>query len=72
MPKGMKLLSRQSLKYSIRLEDNADIKNLFSMTPYYWRTSPSDSEKLDGLDTLETTVDINFLIYKKNIAQENL
>ena len=72
MPKGMKLLSRESLKYSIKLEGNADIKNLFSMTPYYWRTSPSDSEKLEGLETLETTVDINFLIYKKDIAQENV
>ena len=72
MPKGMKLISREALKYSIKLESNADIKNLFSMTPYYWRTSPSDSEKLDGLCTLETVVDINFLIYKKDNAKENL
>ena len=72
MPNGMKLASRESLKYSVKIEGNADIKNLFSMTPYYWRTSPSDCEKLDGLDTLETKIDINFLVYKKDIAQENL
>ena len=72
MPSGMKLASRESLKYSVKIEGNADIKNLFSMTPYYWRTSPSDCEKLDGLDTLETKIDINFLVYKKDIAQENL
>ena len=72
MPSGMKLVERESLKYSVKIEGNADIKNLFSMTPYYWRTSPSDCEKLDGLDTLETKIDINFLVYKKDIAQENL
>jgi 23S rRNA (guanine745-N1)-methyltransferase len=71
MPKGMKMVMRESLKYSIKLEDNADIKNLFSMTPYYWRTSPSDCEKLEGLDTLETVVDINFFIYKKDTDEEN-
>jgi 23S rRNA (guanine745-N1)-methyltransferase len=67
----MKMVMRESLKYSIKLEDNADIKNLFSMTPYYWRTSPSDCEKLEGLDTLETVVDINFFIYKKDTDEEN-
>jgi 23S rRNA (guanine745-N1)-methyltransferase len=66
MPKGMSLAEQRSLKYSITVEGNQDIKNLFSMTPYYWRTSPSDSEKLDDLDTLETEIDINFLIYKKD------
>ena len=71
MPKGMKLISREALKYSIKLEDNADIKNLFSMTPYYWRTSPSDCEKLDGLNILETVIDINFSIYKKDADKEN-
>ena len=72
MPKGMSLVCRESLKYTIRLENNEDIKNLFSMTPYYWRTSPSDAEKLDGLQALETTIDINFIIYKKDIFKENI
>ena len=55
------------LKDEIYLEDPLLIEALFSMTPYYWRTSPSDCEKLDGLDTLETKIDINFLVYKKDI-----
>ena len=71
MPKGMKLVCREELKYTICLEDNADIKNLFSMTPYYWRTSPADCEKLEGLNTLQTVVDINFLVYKRDIDKEN-
>ena len=65
MPKGMKLLSRESLKYSIKLEGNADIKNLFSMTPYYWRTSEGDKSKLDGLESLVTEIDFEINIYRK-------
>ena len=65
MPKGMTLVSEESISYSILLESNEDIKNLFSMTPYYWRTSPSDSEKLKDIQTLKTMIDINFSVYKK-------
>ena len=65
MPKGMTLLSEESISYSILLENNEDILNLFSMTPYYWRTSPSDSEKLRDVKTLKTKIDINFFVYKK-------
>ena len=65
MPKGMTLLEQISLCYSITVKSNEDIMNLFSMTPYYWRTSVSDCEKLRGLDTLDTDIDIKFSVYKK-------
>jgi hypothetical protein len=38
---------------------------LFSMTPYYWRTSEHDRAKLESLDTLKTTVDFDIYIYQK-------
>ena len=65
MPKGMSLAEQRSLKYSITVEGNQDIKNLFSMTPYYWRTSVSDKDKLALLSHLDTEVDIIFSVYKK-------
>ena len=65
MPMGMELLEQTSVSYSVTLKSNEDILNLFSMTPYYWRTSPSDREKLLGIDSLTTDVDIIFSVYRK-------
>ena len=42
------------------------IKNLFEMTPYYWRTSQDDAKKLETIDRLTTEIDILFSVYKKN------
>lgn len=38
---------------------------LFTMTPYYFRTSPEDSAKLERLDSLKTEVSADILIYRK-------
>ena len=65
MPRGMSLLEKRSFRYSVKIKGNKDILNLFSMTPYYWRTSISDRDKLLGFDVLETEIDINFSVYKK-------
>ena len=65
MPKNMMLVEEKSLVYDITVNGNNDILNLFSMTPYYWRTSSNDKDKLSGLETLKTRIDINFFVYKK-------
>lgn len=44
----------------ITLENREDIEAVFRMTPYYFRTSPADREKLAALDSLET--EISFVI----------
>ena len=41
------------------------ISSLFLMTPYYWKTSKADAEKLDSADLLETTLDFIISIYRK-------
>ena len=64
-PQNMKLLERSSLSYDATIVTNKDIESLFSMTPYYWRTSPSDKDKLSELETLKTKIDINFEVYTK-------
>ncbi|MBQ8850474.1 MAG: methyltransferase domain-containing protein [Clostridia bacterium] len=65
MPKNMRLLEERRVRFDITVEGNADILALFSMTPYYWRTSPSDSEKLSGLERLDTAVDMMIAVYVK-------
>ena len=43
-----------------------DIKNLFNMTPYRWKSPKEGVEKLNSLAELEVTVDVNIDIYSLN------
>ena len=60
------LIDAINLKYNATIQGNETIKNLFTMTPYYHRTSLEDKEKLESVETLFTTIEVNYLIYKKN------
>lgn len=62
---GFELLSAKELKYSIDLKSNEDIKNLFLMTPYYYKTSREDQQKLEGLS--ELTIEVEFLILEYKV-----
>ncbi len=42
-----------------------NIKNLFHMTPYFWRTSKNDASKLNNLEILQTKIEFIITIYKK-------
>ena len=55
----------KELKYNITLKSSEDIYNLFTMTPYYYKTSKEDLGKLLKLETLTTTVHFAIEIYKK-------
>jgi 23S rRNA (guanine745-N1)-methyltransferase len=65
MPTQMKLIHNERLSYTINVQGNESIKNLFAMTPYYWKTSQNDVQKLEALERLETEIDINFEVYQK-------
>ena len=45
----------------ILLEDTADIRNLFRMTPYFWKTPREGSRRLETVRRLE--VGISFRIH---------
>lgn len=62
---GFELIDEVRVNYSIFLNNNEDIKRLFMMTPYYYKTGKRDQEKLDHLSNLETTLDFMILIYRK-------
>lgn len=66
MPNNLSHVASERIRYTIELTNNVSILDLFAMTPYYWRTSPSDMDKLDGLEYLSTEVDVIFEIYKKD------
>ena len=65
LPKNMTHIKTLECKYDTTVEENGNILALFSMTPYYWRTSEGDKQKLEGLESLSTTVDFEINIYRK-------
>lgn len=64
-PSQMTLVEKIELKYVIKLDNGGDIRNLFSMTPYSYRTSEKDHKKLLSLDRLETEVNVEIAVYRK-------
>lgn len=62
---GFELLEAVPVQYSVTLDTSEDIWNLFTMTPYYYKTGKSDQEKLRKLEHLTTQVEIIVLTYKK-------
>lgn len=65
LPSGMQLIGERRLSYEITVEGQEMIDALFSMTPYYWRTSESDRNRLKGLERLTTEVDFNIYVFEK-------
>lgn len=66
LPKNMRLVDRVLSHSEIEVEGKNNIEALFSMTPYYWRTSEKDKEKLASLDALSTEIEFEISVYKKN------
>ncbi|MBO4219448.1 MAG: methyltransferase domain-containing protein [Clostridia bacterium] len=61
---GFRLENVSSVDYSITVAKE-HIASLFMMTPYYFRTSIPDSEKLYRLESLETEVCFDILTYQR-------
>lgn len=62
---GFELISSQKVSKEITLQNHEDIKNLFMMTPYYYKTSARDQEKLNKLDSLTAETEFMILTYRK-------
>lgn len=62
---GYTLLEAQHLENRISLSSNADIENLFKMTPYYYKTGKKEQERLEKLESLSVQTDFHLLVYQK-------
>jgi len=62
---GFELVLDKPLHYEFCLKNQGEINNLFMMTPYAYRTKPSDKEKVFALDFLECRANFRTLVYKK-------
>lgn len=62
---GLELLTTHELRENLTLNSAAEIAALFSMTPYYYKTSAADQEKVSKLQTLTTPVAFGISVYRK-------
>ncbi|MBR6967163.1 MAG: methyltransferase domain-containing protein [Ruminococcus sp.] len=60
---GFELIGKKHITYDMELTSREDIEALFAMTPYYYRTSPQQRDRLAGYDSLRTKADFELLIY---------
>ncbi len=62
---GFELVKSAEVKKELTITGTEDIKNLFMMTPYYYKTSAEDQDKLEKLDRLITETEFLILVYRK-------
>ena len=53
------------VSYRIRLTEQADIRALFQMTPYYWKTGREGAERLAGVERLDCQVDFRVHVFRR-------
>ena len=62
---GFSLLRKQELRYTLSLSDPSDIRSLFMMTPYAYRTNSQGRERVLSLSSLTTEAHFMILIYRR-------
>ena len=63
---GLTLVETRNVSFTVTVIDPAHREALFSMTPYYWRTSREGHGRLASAEALETEVSFDLHVYKKN------
>lgn len=61
---GFELIEDRRLSYVMHLRDR-EIRDLFMMTPYTYRTSRAGAMRIDGLTQLDCTADFHIFVYRK-------
>ena len=62
---GFELIKRDSLRYLMNFENESDIRSLFMMTPYAYRTGAVGRDRVLSLKKLDCTADFLILVYRK-------
>lgn len=61
----LKEISKEHISSSVTI-DKEDIRELFSMTPYYYHTSSKDRSRIEEVDHLQITFAFTISIYRKD------
>lgn len=66
LPAGMELLEARTVAYEVEITNHEDVRRLFGMTPYRFRTPASAYERLEALSGVKTGVEVEFRVYMKH------
>lgn len=61
---GFAFVDKTKVKTKIQIPCQEDIDNLFTMTPYYYKSSVETTERVHQLGTLETEIDVDIIAYR--------
>ena len=62
-PDGFTLEEERTVSYVAPVEGNGNVVSLFRMTPFCYKTSKRDAEKLESLERLDVTVETLLSVY---------
>ncbi len=62
---GFTLIHHETVRYTADLPDQKTIFQLFTMTPFYYRTNAAGRERLMSLDSLSVTVETELWVFRK-------
>lgn len=62
---GFEFIDRVPVSGTLKTEDPCVMRDLFAMTPYYWKTPKEGCKRLEKAESLETEIQFDFLIYRK-------
>lgn len=62
---GFEIVEWELVQEQIGLRCQKDISNLFTMTPYYYKTPQRGAERLSALSSLKTEIEFEVLLYRK-------
>ena len=61
---GFEMVGKQKVSATISLPCQEDIDHLFTMTPYYYKSSVETTARLHALGTLDTEIDVDIITYR--------
>ncbi len=67
---GFVPVSEETLSYKTTVSGNEAVNDLFFMTPFCYKTSKRDTEKLSAIDELEVTVEVKISVFSKKCRKE--
>ncbi len=62
---GFRYVTIRHVEDRIRLDTPEDIRALFQMTPYYWKTPREGAERLARLETLDTAISFDIHVFQR-------
>ena len=64
---GFTLADMADVRYTMHVPDRDTVCALWTMTPFYYKTTPAGKERLLACDNLDCTVDVRLSVYKKAV-----